>query len=87
MKFLFAFLSATSAFAQLNSQAIVKPSADSWPTFNGDYSGKRFSPLKQINDSNVHTLALSWSTRIAFGGGGGRGLSIKSTPLLVNGIL
>lgn len=85
--FLSSLLTACAAFAQLNSQAILKPAADSWPTFNGDYSGKRFSPLKQINDSNVQNLALSWSTRFNFGGGGGRGLSIKSTPLLVNGIL
>jgi alcohol dehydrogenase (cytochrome c) len=86
MKFLFSLFITTAAFAQLNSQALLKPPADSWPTFNGDYSGKRFSPLKQIDATNVHNLALSWSTRFTFGGGG-RGLSIKSTPLLVNGIL
>src|SRR5271165_1997327 len=85
--FLSSLFTACAAFAQLNSATILKPPADSWPTFNGDYSGKRFSPLKQIDASNVHNLALAWSTRFNLGGGGGRGLSIKSTPLLVNGIL
>ena len=28
----------------------MKPAVDSWPTYNGDYSGRRNSPLKQIDD-------------------------------------
>ena len=27
----------------------LKPSTDSWPTYNGDYSGRRFSTLTKIN--------------------------------------
>src|SRR5580700_1645043 len=69
----------------LTPAEILKPPADSWPTYNGDYSGQRFSPLTQINSSNVHTLSLSWSTRLTVQGGGN--VSIKSTPLMVNGIL
>ncbi len=42
---------------------LLKPKADSWPTYNGDYSGRRFSPLAQIDTSNVHTLALAWAAR------------------------
>ena len=38
----------------------VKPPVDSWPTYNGDYSGQRFSPLKQINQLNVRALTLAW---------------------------
>ncbi len=38
----------------------VKPPVDSWPTYNGDYSGQRFSPLKQINQLNVKALTLAW---------------------------
>ena len=69
------------AFAQLTNTTLLKPPADSWPTFNGDYSGRRFSPLKQIDASNVHNLALNWAARFNAPG------QIKSTPLLVNGIL
>ncbi len=38
----------------------AKPPVDSWPTYNGDYSGQRFSPLKQINQLNVKALTLAW---------------------------
>jgi acido-empty-quinoprotein group A len=86
-------LSAVQAFGQgLTPAEILKQPTDSWPTYNGDYSGRRYSTLKEINAANVHTLSLSWATR--FGAGGGRGgpgpaagVQIKSTPLMVNGIL
>src|SRR4051794_3596191 len=55
----------------LTPSALLKPSPDSWPTYNGDYSGRRYSPLTQINSSNVHTLSMSWATRFSAGGGGG----------------
>src|SRR5947208_17189720 len=88
-------VAAAPIFAQgLTHDMLLKPPADSWPTYNGDYSGRRFSPLTQINAGNVHTLSLAWAARFSAGGsGGGRGgagggaISIKSTPLMVNGIL
>jgi alcohol dehydrogenase (cytochrome c) len=54
---------------------LLKPLKDSWPTYNGDYSGKRYSALAQLNPSNVTHLTLAWSTRVTSGpgGGGGRG--------------
>ena len=67
-----AFLSATltaaagAAFGQgLNPATLLKQPTDNWPTYNGDYSGRRFSPLTQINSSNVHTLSLAWASRFA----------------------
>ena len=51
-------------FGQMLSPAtLLKQPTDAWPTYNGDYSGRRFSPLTQINSSNVHTLSLAWATR------------------------
>jgi len=90
LAFFLAFtLAPQEAFAQgLTPSALLKPPADSWPTYNGDYSGRRFSALTQIDSSNVHTLSLAWATRVTVAGtGGGGGVQIKSTPLLVNGIL
>src|ERR1700722_82062 len=54
---------------------LLKPLKDSWPTYNGDYSGKRYSALTQLNQSNVKHLTLAWSTRVSpgAGGSGGRG--------------
>ena len=56
--------------------------ADGWPTYNGDYSGRRFSTLTKINADNVRHLGLAWSYRLSAAGAG----SIKGTPLVVNGI-
>src|ERR1700760_2774431 len=92
----FLALAPASLWAQGLPQAtLLKQPTDAWPTYNGDYSGKRYSPLTQINSSNVHTLSLAWATRFsAGGGGGGRGggaaasaapVQIKSTPLMLNG--
>jgi alcohol dehydrogenase (cytochrome c) len=62
---------------------ILKPLAASWPTYSGDYSGKRFSALKQINRTTVKNLTLAWVTRLNEGPGdpgfGGR------SPVIVGG--
>jgi len=71
----------------LDPQALLKPATDSWPTYNGDYSGRRHSSLDQINTSNVSALATAWTYRATDYGAGGFGSVIKSTPLLVNGVL
>jgi len=73
----------------LDPKALLKPALDSWPTYNGDYSGRRFSPLTEINAANLGSLSLAWFYRVA-NIGPQRGVgnpSITSTPLMVNGIL
>ena len=35
----------------LDPAAILKPLADSWPTYSGDYTGRRYSALTQINQT------------------------------------
>jgi alcohol dehydrogenase (cytochrome c) len=54
-------------------------SANDWPSYNGDYSGARYSPLTQINRNNIGSLTLAWAAQLRF--------TIKSTPLEVNGVL
>ncbi|MGH9647880.1 MAG: acido-empty-quinoprotein group A, partial [Bryobacteraceae bacterium] len=82
-----AFLCASTLVAVLVAQALdpaklLQPPTDSWPTYNGDYTGRRYSPLKQINQANVGTLNLAWTRRFTAGGGrGGGGVQIKATPL------
>jgi acido-empty-quinoprotein group A len=72
----------------LDPSAILHPAPGSWPTYNGDYSGKRFSPLKQINAENVKDLRLAWSYQIQTGPSAlPFGPEIKSTPLEVDGVL
>src|SRR5271168_3949360 len=73
----------------LDPKAIGKAPIDDWTTFNGDYSGQRFSTLTQITPANVNQIAQQWVYKIS-GVGAQRGASqpvIKCTPLLVDGVL
>src|SRR5262245_21766992 len=45
----------------------MKAPTDSWPTYNGDYTGRRFSPLTKITAQNVDQLSLGWSYRVNLG--------------------
>ena len=78
--------SATSLAQGLDPAALLKQPSNTWPTFNGDYSGRRFSALTQINSSNVHNLGLAWAARFT-STNAATGVQIKSTPLLVNDVL
>jgi alcohol dehydrogenase (cytochrome c) len=71
------FLSA----ALVTAQAPIP--TDAWPTYNGDYSGRRFSTLTKINADTVKHLSLAWNYRLGVPGAG----PIKGSPLMVNGIL
>jgi glucose dehydrogenase len=37
---------------------LAQPPTTSWPTYHGDYTGRRFSPLTRINDKNISGLAM-----------------------------
>src|SRR5580698_7938533 len=63
-----------------------KPPVDSWTTYNGDYSGRRFSPLTLLNTKNVQELSLAWATRVT-NGASGHGVRLAATPLLSDGVL
>src|SRR5580698_4463579 len=63
-----------------------KSLVDSWPTYNGDYSGRRFSPLTLLNTKNVQELSLAWKTRVT-NGAAGHGVRLSATPLMSDGIL
>jgi acido-empty-quinoprotein group A len=73
----------------LNPSDIGKPPIGAWTTFNGDFSGQRYSTLNQIRPRNLHRLAFQWVYRIT-SVGAQRGAPvpvIKCTPLLVDGML
>jgi alcohol dehydrogenase (cytochrome c) len=54
----------------LNPADILKPLSDSWPTYSGDYTGRRYSALTQVTQSNVKNLTLAWTTRLTAGPAG-----------------
>jgi len=53
-----------------------------WPTYGLNSGETRFSPLKQIDTTNVKRLGLAWSYDIGPGGGGQ-----EATPLVSNGTI
>lgn len=69
----------------LSLSRLIDPPAGTWPMYNGDYSGRRFSPLKKINDRNVNALSLAWVYRV--NAGPGLGSNVSATPVLVDGVL
>jgi alcohol dehydrogenase (cytochrome c) len=64
---LFALTCALLPGQLLNPALLTKPATDAWPTYNGDYSGRRYSPLDQINQSNVSKLKEAWSYKVNIG--------------------
>src|SRR5436305_4346709 len=76
------FTLVTSILPQgLDPAHLANPPNDSWPGYHGDYSGMRHSPLSQITRENVGQLGLAWAFQT------GLVTNLKSTPILVNGIL
>jgi alcohol dehydrogenase (cytochrome c) len=69
------------AAQNLESAQLLHPSPDSWPLYHGDYSGRRHSHLTQITTQNVAGLGLAWAFQTD------QPAEIKSSPLLVDGIL
>ena len=58
----------------LDPATIANPPADSWPSYHGDYSGRRHSPLTQITPQNVRSLTLAWAFQT------GQPAALKSRP-------
>jgi len=56
------------------------PQPGDWITYNGDISGNRYSPLKQINTANVTGLKLKWMFPLSYFG-------LETTPLAADGVL
>jgi quinohemoprotein ethanol dehydrogenase len=73
---------AVVAAALAGALAAQTPKADAeWPTYGRDAAETHYSPLAQINASNVARLELAWSTEIGTQG------NLEATPLMVDGVL
>ena len=60
---------------------LLKPVGENWPSYNGDYSGRRFSSLRAINRNNIGQLRAAW----VFHPGNSRRLEV--TPVVVRGVM
>ena len=64
----------------LTSDDLKSPSPDDWLMYNRTYDAQRFSPLRQINKSNVGELELAWSSPQDAG-------SQEGIPLVHDGVM
>jgi alcohol dehydrogenase (cytochrome c) len=60
---------------------LVQPPAANWISYNGDYSGRRYSSLSAINFSNLAGLRAEW----VFHAGNTKRLEV--TPVVINGMM
>lgn len=74
---------ACEARGQVSPERLSHADAEpqNWLTYSGDYAGRRFSLLKQIDVANTHELVPKWAYQTMAGG------KFESTPLVVDGIL
>lgn len=66
----------------VNSDDLLKiPVAENWPSYNGDYSGRRYSSLNEINKTNVGQLRAAWVFHP------GNTQRLEATPVVVRGVM
>ena len=47
----------------LDPSLLTRPPTDAWASYHGDYTGRHYSPLKQVNAANARSLSLAWIYR------------------------
>ena len=60
---------------------LVQPPASNWVSYNGDYSGRRYSGLSEINSSTITGLRAEWVFHARNTG------RLEVTPVVVNGMM
>jgi PQQ-dependent dehydrogenase (methanol/ethanol family) len=92
---MFLYSSDVSCIRALLVLALLSAAASAqtdWPAYGHDPGGMRFSPLKQIDTSNVNRLARAWTYHtgempVVSGPRGQRQTAFETTPLIVDGVL
>ncbi len=60
---------------------LAQPVGANWTSYNGDYTGRRYSSLREINTGNVAQLRAAW----VFHPGNSQNLEV--TPLVIRGVM
>jgi len=76
-------LLSAAANAQVTAERLRDAAKEpqNWLMYSGDYAGRRYSTLEQINTSNAAKLVPKWVYQTMAGG------KFETTPLVVDGIL
>ena len=77
-------LSAGPSSTEIGSQRLIDAAAEpqNWLTYGGTYNAWRYSPLDQINQSNVANLVPKWVFQTGMSNGG-----FSCTPLVADGVM
>jgi alcohol dehydrogenase (cytochrome c) len=67
-------------FAPITADVLANPDPADWLMMNRTYDEQRFSPLNQINKSNVGQLRMAWSRGLPNG-------TQESTPIVYRGVM
>ena len=69
--------------AAVDAKRLIAADAEpgNWMSHGRTYSEQRFSPLEQINDSNVSRLGLAWAHKFDDERG------VETTPIVVDGVM
>src|SRR5258705_844461 len=71
----------SAAIDVLPEHLVAKPPGANWPSYNGDYTGRRYSSLAEINVNNVNQLRTQW----VFHANNSNRLEV--TPVVVNELM
>jgi alcohol dehydrogenase (cytochrome c) len=72
---------AASTLRVSTEDLLAKPVGDNWPSYNGDYTGRRYSSLKEIDSANVSQLRAAWVFHP------GNSQRLEATPLVIRGVM
>ena len=72
---------ASSALDVNTADLLKNPVGENWPSYNGDYTGRRFSSLNEINKTNVGQLRAAWVFHP------GNTQRLEATPVVIRGVM
>jgi alcohol dehydrogenase (cytochrome c) len=64
-----------------NEDLLAQPPTANWISYNGDYSGRRYSGLSEVNAANLPQLRAEWVFHAHDSN------RLESTPVVVNGVM
>ena len=73
--------SVTAAVSVSPEDLRAQPVGANWTSYNGDYTGRRYSSLREINLENVSRLRVAWTFHP------GNSERLEVTPVVVNGMM
>src|SRR5689334_16056269 len=76
---LFSFAAMAVSAQNVDPKELLKPPADSWLTYHGDYTGRRHTSLTQITAENVGQLKQVWRFQAS--------QQLKASPIVADGVI